>query len=125
MKIGKNYLNPSSLKKAAALKYDGKTTPKLTAKGEGLVAEQIISLAEENDVHIHYDPLLLDVLGHLELDDEIPETLYLAVAKIIAFAYYLQGKHPEKTEDIPLNNDLLELDSLKAPKDDNNNLLKK
>ena len=85
----------SSVKKAAALKYDGVNTPKLIAKGDGKLAEQIVSLAEENDVHVHYDPLLLDVLTRLELGDEIPETLYLAVAKIIAFAYYLQGKHPD------------------------------
>ena len=85
----------STIAKAAALKYDGINTPKLIAKGDGAMAQQIVSLAEENDVHIHYDPLLLNVLTQLELGDEIPETLYLAVAKIIAFAYYLQGKHPD------------------------------
>lgn len=85
--------------KAAALKYDGKNSPKLVAKGHGQLAQEIVSLAEKNEVHIHYDPLLLDVLTKLELGDEIPEPLYLAVAKIIAFAYYLQGKHPEKTSD--------------------------
>jgi len=84
----------SSPKKAAALKYDGVNSPKLIAKGDGQLAEQIVALAKENEVHVHYDPLLLDVLTRLELGDEIPETLYLAVAKIIAFAYYLQGKHP-------------------------------
>jgi len=94
MKKKQNY-QPPSIAKAAALKYDGKSSPKLIAKGDGLVAQQIVSLAEENDVHIHYDPLLLNVLTQLELGDEIPETLYLAVAKIIAFAYYLQGKHPD------------------------------
>ncbi len=86
---------PPTIKKAAALKYDGVNTPKLVAKGDGLLAQQIVSLAEKNEVHVHYDPLLLDVLTRLELGDEIPETLYLAVAKIIAFAYYLQGKHPD------------------------------
>jgi len=87
----------SSIKKAAALKYDGKNTPKIVAKGDGELAQKIVSLAKENDVHIHYDPLLIDVLSRLELDEEIPETLFLAVAKIIAFAYYLQGKHPESS----------------------------
>ncbi len=94
----KNKQPPSThsvIKKAAALKYDGVNTPKLVAKGDGRLAEQIVALAEKNDVHVHYDPLLLDVLTRLELGDEIPETLYLAVAKIIAFAYYLQGKHPD------------------------------
>ena len=81
--------------KAVALKYDGVNSPKLTAKGEGKLAQEIISLAEQSEVHIHYDPLLLNVLSRLELGEEIPETLYLSVAKIIAFAYYLQGKHPD------------------------------
>ncbi|MBV1908555.1 MAG: EscU/YscU/HrcU family type III secretion system export apparatus switch protein [Kangiellaceae bacterium] len=84
------------LVKAAALKYDGVNSPTLVAKGAGETAQEIISIAEQNEVHIHYDPLLLDVLTRLELGDEIPEELYLAVAKIIAFAYYLQGKHPDK-----------------------------
>jgi len=86
----------SKREQAAALKYDGTNTPKLIAKGEGEIAREIISIAEQNDVHIHYDPLLLDVLSRLEMGDEIPENLFLAVAKIIAFAYYLQGKHPQK-----------------------------
>jgi len=108
--------NPPETKvtKAAALKYDGVNTPKLVAKGEGLLAQEIVSIAEQNQVHVHYDPLLLDVLTRLELGDEIPEDLYLAVAKIIAFAYFLQGKHPknyqtsQKNEDISLSKHLEE-----------------
>lgn len=80
---------------AAALKYDGVNAPQLVAKGYGEIAERIIKEAKKHDVHIHNDPLLLSVLSHLELGDEIPKELYLAVAKIIAFAYFLQGKHPE------------------------------
>ena len=106
--------NPPETKvtKAAALKYDGDNTPKLVAKGEGLLAQEIVSIAEQNQVHIHYDPLLLNVLTRLELGDEIPEDLYLAVAKIIAFAYFLQGKHPknyqsnQKDDDISLSKKL-------------------
>jgi len=89
MKINKK------LNKAAALKYDGKNAPNLVAKGTGELADKIIELAEEHNIHVHQDPLLLQVLSNLELGDEIPEQLYLAVAKIIAFAYFLQGKHPE------------------------------
>jgi len=107
--------NPPETKvtKAAALKYDGDNTPKLVAKGEGVLAQEIVSIAEQNQVHVHYDPLLLDVLTRLELGDEIPEDLYLAVAKIIAFAYFLQGKHPksyqanQKNDDVSLS-ELLE-----------------
>ncbi|MFT6732202.1 MAG: flagellar biosynthesis protein [Polaribacter sp.] len=96
----------NSIKKAAALKYDGRNTPKIVAKGDGELAQKIVSLAKENDVHIHYDPLLIDVLSRLELDEEIPETLFLAVAKIIAFAYYLQGKHPESAVNSHLDDTL-------------------
>ncbi len=92
---GANTNQPPTKTKAAALKYDGEHTPKVVAKGEGELAEEIIKIAKQNQVHIHYDPLLLEVLSRLELNEEIPETLYLAVAKIIAFAYYLQGKHPK------------------------------
>ncbi|PCI73517.1 MAG: flagellar biosynthesis protein FlhB [Gammaproteobacteria bacterium] len=110
----------SSIKKAAALKYDGKNTPKIVAKGDGELAQKIVSLAKENDVHIHYDPLLIDVLSRLELDEEIPETLFLAVAKIIAFAYYLQGKHPESTIKSKVNDTLTLVHS---PAEDTNSIV--
>ncbi len=96
----------SPIAKAAALKYDGANTPKLVAKGEGAIAKEIVAIAQDNEVHIHYDPLLLEVLSKLEMGDEIPETLYLGVAKIIAFAYYLQGKHPDRKTDKSNQSDL-------------------
>jgi flagellar biosynthesis protein len=86
--------NPKAAK-AAALKYDGENAPTLVAKGYGQLAEKIIETAKQNEVHIHNDPLLLEVLARLDLGDEIPEPLYIAVAKIIAFAYFLQGKCPQ------------------------------
>jgi flagellar biosynthesis protein len=82
-------------KKATALHYNGQQAPKVVAKGVGLVAEEIVRIAKEHDVFIHEDPVLIDVLQQLELGDEIPEKLYLAVAKIIAFAYGLQEKVPD------------------------------
>jgi flagellar biosynthesis protein len=84
--------------KATALKYDGKNAPTVVAKGSGGLAEKIIAVAKEHNIHIHNDPILLEVLSRLELGDEIPKQLYLAVAKIIAFAYFLQGKHPQNQE---------------------------
>jgi flagellar biosynthesis protein len=83
-------------KKATALNYDGKNAPKVVAKGTGGIAEEIIRIAEEHNVFIHEDPILIDVLQQLELGDEIPQQLYLAVAKIIVFAYGLQEKSPSE-----------------------------
>jgi len=34
----------------------------------------------------------------VELGDEIPEALYLAVAQVIAFAYHLSGKVPHQAD---------------------------
>lgn len=77
-------------KKAVALHYDYQGAPKVSAKGSGLIAERIMQVAEENDIVIHKSPELVEVLSSLELGDEIPEALYLAVAEIIAFAHSLK-----------------------------------
>lgn len=84
-------------KQAVALKYDQEqgSAPKVIAKGKGLIAEQIIALAEEHNIHIHENPELLEVLIRLELGDEIPETLYKAIAEVIAFAYNLKHSEPK------------------------------
>jgi len=79
---------------AIALDYDGKSAPRLTAKGRGEVARQIIELAEEFGVPLHQDPELSALLAQIPLGDEIPETLYRAIAEVIAFAYILTGKFP-------------------------------
>jgi len=77
--------------KAIAINYDHQRAPILTAKGQGLIAEQIIALAKEHNIHIHESPELVEVLLRLELGDEIPESLYRAIAEIIAFAYSLKN----------------------------------
>jgi flagellar biosynthesis protein len=77
------------LQKAVALYYDGKNTPQVTAKGVGEVAKQIIDIANAHGVPLCDNASLVDLLVTLELGDEIPEALYIAVAYIIAFAYQL------------------------------------
>ncbi|RAU16697.1 flagellar biosynthesis protein FlhB [Nitrincola tibetensis] len=81
-------------KKAIALKYDQEkgAAPTVVAKGKGLIAEQILALAKENNIHIHESPELIEVLIRLELGEEIPEALYKAIAEVIAFAYNLKQK---------------------------------
>lgn len=85
----------NKIQKAVALFYDGKNTPTVTAKGTGAVADNIIAIAEQHGVPLCDNSALVELLVHIELGDEIPETLYLAVAYIIAFAYQLEGKEPE------------------------------
>jgi len=80
---------------AVALKYDGENAPIVTAKGSQELAEQIIELAKKHNVPLTENKELVTLLSTLELGEEIPEMLYLAVAEIIAFAYMLKGKVPE------------------------------
>lgn len=79
---------------AVALQYDEVSAPKVTAKGEAEVAEEIIRIAEEHGVPLYENKELVALLCKLELGEEIPEILYRVIAEIIAFAYYLQGKVP-------------------------------
>ena len=80
--------------KAVALKYDGASAPKVTATGEGALAEEIIRIARDAGVPLYENPELVSILSQLDLGEEIPETLYRVMAEIIAFAYYIQGKAP-------------------------------
>ena len=84
--------NQSVETSAVALKYTGIGAPRVTAKGKGEVARRILQLADEHGIPLHDDPQLVSVLASVELGAEIPPALYLAVAKVIAFAYFVSGK---------------------------------
>ncbi len=79
---------------AVALQYDGENAPRVTAKGRDQIAEQIIEVARQHDIPLQENEPLAGMLARLELGEEIPEALYLAVAQVIAFAYHLSGKLP-------------------------------
>ncbi|MBX2807353.1 MAG: EscU/YscU/HrcU family type III secretion system export apparatus switch protein [Cellvibrionaceae bacterium] len=85
-------MNKDDLQQAVALFYDGEHSPVVTAKGEGATAEAMIELAREHNITLCENHALLTLLMTLELGEEIPESLYIAIAQIIAFAYQLQGK---------------------------------
>ncbi len=80
---------------AVALSYDGESAPKVSASGINDIAEEIVRIAKEHNVHLHDDPVLARMLATLELGTEIPRELYLIIAEVIAFAYYLQDKVPK------------------------------
>jgi flagellar biosynthesis protein len=72
---------------AVALQYDRESdiAPRVVASGRGLIAEQIIAVAEENDIVIETNPILAEALSHVDLDEAIPLELYEAVAAVIGF----------------------------------------
>ena len=86
---------------AVELEYDGENAPRVTAKGRDQVAEQIVRLAEKHGIPLQENAPLAGILAKVELGEEIPETLYLAVAQVIAFAYHLSGKIPKQPGEGP------------------------
>lgn len=82
------------MKKAVALRYDQEKerAPRVVAKGKGNVAENIIKIAELHDLPIRQDEDLVEMLSKIELDREIPEKLYVAVAEVFRFIYNVTNK---------------------------------
>ncbi len=80
-------IDPAEQKLAVALEYEVGTreAPRVTAKGYGTIAEQIIAMAEEHGIVIESNAHLAEALSGVELDERIPIELYEAVAEVIAF----------------------------------------
>lgn len=81
---------------AVALYYDGQTAPKLTAKGENELADEIVAIAEAFQVPTFKQSDLAQLLYQLDLNEEIPQALYVTVAEILSLAYILEGRTPEE-----------------------------
>ena len=104
---------------AVALKYaEGSMgAPKVVAKGSDAVAMRIRELARENGVAIMEAPPLARALHfHAEIGDEIPESLYTAVAEVLAYVFQLRifktagGAYPDRPSDIVVPRELDPLD---------------
>ncbi|MBK7355558.1 EscU/YscU/HrcU family type III secretion system export apparatus switch protein [Propionivibrio sp.] len=81
-----------SLKSAVALTYSQTDlSPRVVAKGRGLIAEQIISRAREHGIYVHESPELVSLLMQIDLDQRIPPQLYIAVAELLAWIYRLEN----------------------------------
>lgn len=82
------------MKKAAALRYDTakEKAPRVVAKGQGKSAENIIKIAELHNLPIKKDEDLIELLSKVELDKEVPEALYRAVAEVFSFIYKVSKK---------------------------------
>jgi flagellar biosynthesis protein len=72
-------------KLAVALKYEKPNAPRVTAIGRGELARRIIETAQEHGVPLSDNPALAEALAQLELEHEIPENLYRAVAEVLTY----------------------------------------
>ena len=80
---------------AVALKYDNEKSeaPIVIAKGINFLALKIKDIARESKIPIVEDPALARALyDQVEVEQEIPESLYKAIAEIFTFVYNLNNK---------------------------------
>jgi flagellar biosynthetic protein FlhB len=85
-------MNPTHY--AVAVKYDEKTmaAPRVISKGADLLAMKIRDIGKAHDVPVLQSPVLARALyAHAELDQDIPASLYTAVAQVLAYIYRLRA----------------------------------
>jgi flagellar biosynthetic protein FlhB len=115
---------------AVALKYaDGQRgAPRVVAKGSDEVAARIREIAQENKVALLEAPALARALHkHTEIDDEIPEALYAAVAEVLAYVFQLRsyskngGNYPDRPSGLAVPPELDPHNPASQKKPDSNN----
>ena len=74
------------IRRAVALTYNSAndSAPRVCASGAGVVAEKIVQLAQNSGVPVRENTFLSEALGLVPIGMEIPESLYVAVAQILA-----------------------------------------
>ncbi|MBI2981510.1 MAG: EscU/YscU/HrcU family type III secretion system export apparatus switch protein [Deltaproteobacteria bacterium] len=87
--------NPTHLAIAVKYQKEEMVAPQVVAKGQRIFAEFIKELAEEYEIPIVRNIPLAWSLIELEIGDEIPENLYLAVAEVLTFVYKLKQQKGE------------------------------
>lgn len=82
------------MKRAVALEYarDADPAPRVTAKGEGILADKIIEIARAHGVTVREDRDLVMLLGAVDIDSPIPVEAFQAVAEILSYIYRKQGR---------------------------------
>ena len=105
--------NPTHFAIALAYK-SGMGAPKVLAKGMGDIALKIREIGAEHSVPmLEAPPLARALYRHAELDQEIPSTLYAAVAEVLAYVYQLShwrqvgGNYPTPPREISVPAELV------------------
>lgn len=103
--------NPTHYSVALVYEKNGNGAPKVVAKGIGPLALKIREIAEANKVPtVEAPPLARALYSHVELEQEIPASLFTAVAKLLAYVYALRDGQAWRMEvpgeaDIPAGMD--------------------
>jgi len=89
--------------KAIALKWDPylDKAPSMAAKGSGFLADEIIRLAQENNIPIREDRDLVQIFSLLDIGASIPAEVHTAIAEILAFIYWSNQQYADIFEHTP------------------------
>jgi len=88
-------VNPTHL--AVAIQYDPQTmaAPRVLAKGAHLMAQRIVALARSSNIPVIQNiPLARAIYKTVEIDQEIPPELYIAMAEVLSYVYKSRGNSP-------------------------------
>ena len=79
---------------AIALRYDldPDHVPKVVASGRGELAESILAAAFAAGVKVRKDADLAEVLGAMDLGEDIPAEAFIAVAEVLRYVFEANGK---------------------------------
>ncbi len=73
---------------SVALAYDETTVaPIVVARGEGELADRLVEIARASGVPVTESPELADSLVRLDPETLIPESMYVAVAELLALVW--------------------------------------
>ena len=94
---------------AVALKYEvgDQAAPVILAMGRGIIAQQIIERADSAQVSVFRSPILARALFFTgEIGEEISQSLYNAVAVVLAYLYRLEKGEALQSPDVDVPEDL-------------------
>lgn len=84
--------NPTHFAVALAYNDEGDAAPKVIAKGQDLIAQNIKRIASENEIPLYENkPLARKLFYTVEIGEFIPPDLYHAVAEVLAYIYNLKN----------------------------------
>ncbi|MCT8138743.1 EscU/YscU/HrcU family type III secretion system export apparatus switch protein [Anaerobacillus sp. CMMVII] len=79
---------------AAVIRYDENSFgPQVVAHGKGYVANQIIELANKNNIYLQEDAMLVENLLDMDLGDNIPPQLYAVMAEILLLIEEMENNY--------------------------------
>ncbi len=87
------------MEKGVALEYNG-ISPRVVAKAQGVLLKKMLQIAEENSIEVYRDSDLVELLYTIDSGEQIPEELFGAVARVMAYCYEVNLDFKRKVHEV-------------------------